>query len=163
LRKRARAQSVLYVVLFLPAVLLVFALVVDVGSLQMQKLRLRWAMHIATVGAATVIDPLEHSRTGRIRLDPSRATAVAREYIYLNLAPLGPSVGGSRGARAIADRAEVAVINRIPARDPFSGALLDRPAVCARIQAPYNLGLLHLAGRANPVWLTVTANAEVKT
>lgn len=140
-----------------------FALVVDVGSIQMQKLRLRWALNLATVGAAASIDPLHYNLTGRVRLDAPRATAVAREYIYRNLVLMGPSVGGESGARAIAEKAEVSVINQTPARDPFTGARLDRPAVSARLQVRYQTGMLHWLGQPNQVWITVTANAEVKS
>jgi len=41
---RSRGQSVLYAVLLMPTLILVFALAVDIASLQMQKLRLRYAV-----------------------------------------------------------------------------------------------------------------------
>ncbi len=157
-----RGQSVLYTVLLLPTLILVFALAVDVGSLEMQKLRLRWAVDLATVGAATAVDGAAYARTGRLRLDPEAATAVARGYLYRNLARLGTSVGGEAGATMIANEAEVAVINDVPARNPFTGATLDRPAVCARIRVPYRTGLMRGFGLPDHVQLTLAADAELK-
>jgi hypothetical protein len=150
----------LYAVLLLPTLMLVFGLAIDIGMLQMQQLRLRWAVDMATVDAATVADAAVYTQTGRIQLDPVLATDVAREYLYLNLAKLGNSVGGDQGARAIANTAEIAVINQLPARDPFTGAMLDRPAISARIRAPYRMSLFPWLGINQ---LTITSSSEVKS
>jgi hypothetical protein len=55
------------------------------------------------------------------------------------------------------------VINEVPARDPYSGALLDRPAICARIRVPYRMSLFPLLGGFGTNQLTITSNAEVKS
>jgi len=152
----------LYAVLLLPTLMLIFGMAIDIGMLQMQQLRLRWAVDMATVDAATVVDAATYTRTGRIQLDPALAPAIARQYLYLNLARLGSAVGGDSGADAIARNADITVVNQVPARDPFSGVWLDRPAICARIRAPYRMSLLPwLAGLAANQ-LTISSSAEVK-
>lgn len=152
----------LYAVLLLPTLMLIFGMAIDIGMLQMQQLRLRWAVDMATVDAATVVDAASYTRTGRLQLDPVLAPAVARQYLYLNLARLGSSVGGDLGANTIARNADIAVVNQVPARDPFSGAWLDRPAICARIRAPYHMALLSSIAHLGANQLTITSNAEVK-
>lgn len=153
----------LYAVLLLPTLMLIFGLAIDIGMLQMQQLRLRWAVDMATVDAATVADAVAYTQTGRIQLDPALAPEVARQYLYLNLARLGTSVGGDLGASAIARDADISVINQVPARDPFSGAWLDRPAISARIRVPYHMSLFPWLGRFGAEQLTITSNAEVKS
>ncbi len=157
-----RGQSVLYTVLFLPTLILVFGLAIDIGMLQLQKLHLRWALDMATVDAATVVDAASYTQTGRLRLDEVRAPAVAREYLYRNLVRLGSSLGGDSAATEIARSAEIAVTNQVPAPDPFSGVVLDRPAVSARIQVPYRTSFLHIFLGRPDVLLTITADAEIK-
>jgi hypothetical protein len=75
----------------MPTLILIFALAVDMAGLQMQKLRLRYAVDLATVTAATSVDAPYYSRTGRLQLDPSSAAATAREYLDRNLAGIPES------------------------------------------------------------------------
>jgi hypothetical protein len=158
-----RGQSMLYAVLLLPTLMLIFALAIDIGMLQMQQLRLRWAVDMATVDAATVVDASSYGQTGRLQIDPALAPGTARQYLYLNLARLGTSVGGDNGAFTIARDADISVINQVPARDPYSGAVLDRPAICARIRVPYRMSLFPFLGGFGTNQLTITSNAEVKS
>ena len=157
-----RGQSMLYAVLLLPTLMLIFALAVDIGMLQMQQLRLRWAVDMATVDAATAVDAAAYAQTGRLQIDPALAPSVARQYLYLNLSRLGTSVGGDDGAFMIARDAEISVINQVPGIDPYSGVALDRPAICARIHVPYRMSFLPWLGRFGLDQLTVTSDAEVK-
>src|SRR3981081_1679058 len=83
---RSRGQSALYAVLLMPTLILILALAVDMAGLQMQKLRLRYAVDLAAGSAATVVVAPFYSRTGRLQLDPARATAIAREYLARTLA-----------------------------------------------------------------------------
>ncbi|TMF87791.1 MAG: hypothetical protein E6I07_07005, partial [Chloroflexi bacterium] len=69
----------------MPTLMLVFALAVDIATLQMEKLRLRYAVDLAAVTAASAVDIEYYSRTGRLQLDPDAATATAREYLLRNL------------------------------------------------------------------------------
>ena len=158
-----RGQSMLYAVLLLPTLMLIFALAIDIGMLQMQQLRLRWAVDMATVDAATVVDAPAYGQTGRLQIDSALAPGTARQYLYLNLARLGTSVGGDDGAFTIARDADISVINQVPARDPYSGAVLDRPAICARIGVPYRMSLFPLLGGFGTNQLTITSNAEIKS
>lgn len=153
-----RGQSVLYSVLLMPILILVFALAVDIGSLQMQKLRLRYAVDLATVTAATDVDTAFYSRTGRLELDVATATATARAYLLRNLRGLADTPNPA----AIAAAADITVVNRVPAVDPYTGMRLDRPAVCARIRVPHRFDLLGWIGLRS-VDLTVAANAEIRT
>ena len=155
---RSRGQSVLYAVLLMPTLMLIFALAVDMAGMQMQTLRLRYAVDLATVAAANVVDGTFYTQTGRLRIDPIGAAATTRAYLVRNLSGV-PDVGD---VSAVASAADVAVLNRTPTVDPYSGARLDHPAVCARIRVPYRFGLLGWIG-IRQVTLTLTASAEIRT
>jgi 2-oxoglutarate dehydrogenase complex dehydrogenase (E1) component-like enzyme len=155
---RSRGQSVLYAVLLMPTLILIFAVAVDMAALQMERLRLQYAVDLATVTAATAVDAPYYSRTGRLELDPPAATDAAREYILRNLSGI-PDIPAPT---SIAAAAEISIINRTPAIDPYTGGRLDHPAVCARIKAPYRFMLLGWLG-LNHVELSVAADAEIRT
>lgn len=155
---RSRGQSALYAVLLMPTLILILALAVDMAGLQMQKLRLRYAVDLATVTAATMVDAPYYSRTGRLQLDPAAATATAREYLARNLAGM-PDVAAPL---AVAAAADVRVVNRTPAVDPYTGGRLDRPAICARIRVAYRFMLLGWVGFSE-VELVIAADAEIRT
>ena len=155
---RTRGQSVLYAVLLMPTLILVFALAVDMASLQMQKLRLRYAVDLATVTAATAVDDRYYSQTGRLRLDPALATLTTRDFLTRNLT----GMPGIAAPAQVASAADITVVNQTPAADPYTRALLDRPAVCARIRVPYRFLLLGWIG-LRVIEVTVAANAEIRT
>ena len=155
---RTRGQSVLYAVLLMPTLILVFALAIDLASLQMQKLRLRYAVDLAAVTAATAVDEPYYSQTGRLRLDPVLATSTTRDFLMRNLT----GIPGISEPAQVAAAADITVVNQTPAADPYTRALLDRPAVCARIRVPYRFFLLGWIG-LRVVDLTVAANAEIRT
>jgi hypothetical protein len=155
---RSRGQSVLYAILLMPTLILVFALAVDMTSLQMQTLRLRYAIDLATVTAATAVDQRYYSQTGRLRLDPALATSATREFLIRNLAGMP---GVARPAE-VAAAADITIVNQTPAADPYTRARLDRPAVCARIRVPYRFLLLGWIG-LHVVDVTVAASAEIRT
>jgi len=154
---RSRGQSVLYAVLLMPTLILVFALAVDMAGLQMQRLRLRYAVDLATVTAATGVDAPYYSRTGLLQLDPDAAAATAREYLVRNLAGM-PDI---EAPATIAAAADITIVNRTPAIDPYTGGRLDRPAICARIRTPHRFMLLGWIG-LNEVQLTIAADAEIR-
>lgn len=154
---RRRGQSVLYSVLLMPVLILVFALAIDIGSLQMQKLRLRYAVDLATVTAATDVDTGYYSRTGQLQLDAEAAARTARGYLLRNLSGLADTPNPT----AIAAAADITIVNHVPALDPYTGMRLDRPAVCARIRVPHRFDLLGWIGLRS-VDLTVAANAEIR-
>lgn len=155
---RSRGQSALYAVLLMPTLILILALAVDIAGLQMQKLRLRYAVDLATVTAATLVDAPNYSRTGRLQLDPAAATATAREYLVRNLAGMRDVAA----PLAIAAAADITIVNRTPAVDPYTGGHLDRPAICARIRVPYRFMLLGWVGFSE-IELVVAADAEIRT
>lgn len=155
---RYRGQSVLYAVLLVPTLILVFALAVDIASLQMQKLRLRYAVDLATVAAATSVDRSYYSQTGRLRLDPPLAIATTRDFLIRNLS----GMPGIAEPAQVAAAAEITIVNQTPAADPYTRAYLDRPAVCARIHVAYRFLLLGWIG-LRVVDVPVSSHAEIRT
>jgi hypothetical protein len=142
----------------MPTLILVFGLAVDIASLQMQQLRLRYAVDLATVTAATAVDERYYTETGRLRLDPALATSTTRDFLMRNLT----GMPGIPEPALVAAAADISVVNQIPASDPYTRARLDRPAVCARIRVPYRFLLLGWIG-LRVVDVTVAADAEMRT
>lgn len=142
----------------MPTLFLVFALAIDLAGLQLDALRLRYALDLAAVTAATAVDRDTYSRTGELRLDQNAAAATAREYLLRNLRGL-PDMAAPEQIVAGAD---ITVINQVPGQDPYSGARLDRPAICARIHVPHRFSLLTWVGMTS-VRVTVTSTAEIRT
>ena len=159
---RRAGQSILYTVLLLPTLLLVMSLAVEVGSVQMQRLRVGWALDMATVNAAAVVDVPYYAETGMLRLDAAQAEAVGRQFLYRNLQKLGPSVGGEAGAASIAATARFAVVNQMPDRDPFTGRRLDRPSICLQVAVTQGSGLMRWFGMPQEIHLTLHSIAEVR-
>jgi hypothetical protein len=145
----------------MPMLLMVVSLVADIGSLQVEAVRLRWADDMALVDAVTEVDSTHYAAAGLIQLDPA-AEGVYRGYLVPNLAPLRGVMADGATPESVAENAELAVINSVPATNPFNGHRLDRPAVCARIRVPIQTGLLSLAGLRSAQTLTVTGDAEVR-
>lgn len=155
---RRRGQSVLYAILLIPTLFLIFGLAIDIADLQLDKLRLRYALDLATVTAATAVDTSGYSRTGELRLQRAAAVATAREYLLRNLRGLPDTAAPEQ----IAAAADITVVNQVPTRDPYSGALLDRPAISARIRVPHRFSLLGWVGMT-AVTVTITSTAEIRT
>ncbi len=154
---RSRGQSALYAIVLMPTLILILALAADMAGLQMQKLRLRYAVDLATVTAATRVDAPYYTQTGQLQLDPVAATATAREYLVRNLTGM-PNVAAPLATAAAAD---ISVVNRTPAIDPYTGGHLDRPAICARIRVPYRFMLLGWIG-VSEVDLVIAADSEIR-
>ena len=156
-----RGQSTLYAILLMPVLLMVVSLVADIGSLQVDSVRLRWANDMALVDAVTEIDSARYAATGDLVLDPA-AEAVYRAYLVPNLGPLRGQIGDGATPESVSRDADVAVVNSVPAANPFNGHRLDRPAICARIRVPIRTGLLSLAGLSATQTLTITGDAEIR-
>ncbi len=162
LRRRSGGQSVVYAVLLLPVLMLILAIVTDIGALQMQKVRLRSALDMAAVDAAQEIDAEHYARTGTLQLDTVRAEAAARRFLVYNLEPLQHQLGGRDVVETVAREADIAIVNEVPARNPFTRVTLERPGVAARMQVPIKTGLLHLIAIRDTVTLTIAVDAEIK-
>jgi uncharacterized membrane protein len=156
-----RGQSTLYAILLMPVLLTVLAVVADVGSLQVQRVRLSWAQDMALVDAVTEVDPAFYATTGKLRLDAG-AEAVYRSYLSMNLLPLRGMMANGLTPDAAAAQADVAIVNATPAVNPFSGHRLDRPAICARVRVRFRTGLLGLAGVTSMQTLTATGEAQIR-
>jgi len=150
-------QSVLYAVLCFPVLLLIVAFAIDLGLLELDNLRLRYALSLSTVTAATNVDHVYYTANGRLRLDPDTAIPAARRSLYENLSGLSQPIEASN----LAANAELTVVNRVPARDPYSGSTLDRPAICARLRVPHRFMMLGWIGLSQ-VETTITADAEIR-
>jgi uncharacterized membrane protein len=157
-----RGQSTLYAILLMPMLLMVLSLVADVGSLQVERIRLRWASDMALVDAVTEVDAAHYAGTGEIRLDAG-AEAVYRTYLSANLDSVRGVMAEAATPESVAAGAEVAVVNTVPAANPFNGHRLDRPAVCARFRVPIKTGLLSLAGLPSSQTLTIAGDAEIRS
>jgi hypothetical protein len=149
---------VLYVVVLSPVLLLSLALATEAGGLQMQKQRVRSALDQSTVVAAAAA-----SHAGRsVSIDRSRATAVMRDVLAANLAPLAAAFAGAT-AHGIARDADVAVITDVPAPDPFdSAAVVRHPSIEARVRVPLHSGLFVAAGLPTTVTVTLTSSAALR-
>jgi uncharacterized membrane protein len=146
----------------MPVLLLVMSLVVDVGSLQVERVRLRSAQDTALVDAVTEVDAANYAATGRLQID-GRAVDVFRAYLAANLTSMRALlVDAGASPEAVAATAEVVILNQVPATDPFTGVTVDRPAICSRLHAPLRTGLLHLAGLSQVQTLTVSGDAQMK-
>lgn len=157
--RRLRGQSILYVILLMPAVLVILSLTVDLGQLQFQRLRVRNAMDLATLSGATSIDRAYYAGTGRLRLDSDLAIATTRNYLQRNLLP---SLGEEQ-ATSIADGAEISVVNITPGTDPYTGSRLDRPSVSARIRVPYRLSLIGFLGPFGRGSITLASSSQIRS
>jgi len=157
--RRLRGQSILYVILLMPAVLIILSLTVDVGQLQFQRLRIRSAVDLATLSGAAAVDRTYYARTGQLRLDPALATTTARNYLQWNLLQ---SLGEEQ-ATSIAGAADIVVVNITPGRDPFTGMRIDRPCVSARIRVPYRLTLIGFLGAMGRGSMTLASSAQIRS
>ena len=138
--------------------MLILSLTVDMAQLQMQRVRLRYAVDLATLSGATSVDKLYYGESARLRLDPDAALATTRPYLAWNLA----ESLGSNQATAVAEAAEITVVNETPGIDPFTGMRLDRPSICARIRVPYRLNLLGFVGTIGTGRMTLASNAQIR-
>ncbi|TMC50613.1 MAG: hypothetical protein E6J14_03390 [Chloroflexi bacterium] len=155
----SRGSAVLYVVLLSPVLLLMLALVVEGGALQLERERLRSAVDEAVVDAGAVAA----SGGTEARLDQSRAAEMVRASLLDNLRPLQGELAGADAAE-VAARAEVAVVQSVPSPDPFHpDVILHRPTIEVRVRAPVRSDLLHvLAGLAPSLTMTVVAGADLR-
>ena len=158
-----RGQSTLYAVLLFPMLMLLLTLVADVGSLQVERVRLRWAQDTALVDAVTEVDVSHYNATGHLQVDPA-AEQVYRQYLASNLESMrGLLAAAGATPESVAADADVSVVDTVPATNPFTGHSLDRPAICARIRAPIKTGLLHMIGLSDVQTLTISGDAEIKS
>ncbi|HSO92929.1 MAG TPA: Tad domain-containing protein, partial [Candidatus Dormibacteraeota bacterium] len=113
--RRRCGQSILYVILLMPAMLVILSLTVDIGQLQFQRLRLRNALDLATLSGAASVDRSYYAETGRLRLDPGVAIVTTRSYLQRNLV----EALGEQQATYVADAAQISIVNVTPGVDPF--------------------------------------------
>lgn len=153
-----RGSAVLAAVVLSPVLLLSLALAVQAGALQLERQRVRSAVDEAAVTAAAGAATAGAAAT----VDHARAAALLREALATALRPLEGEMGGA-GADAVAGAAEVAVIDEVPAADPFAdGAVVVRPAIEARVRVPLRTGLLRIAAVAPTLTVTVVSGADLR-
>ncbi len=159
-RRGERGQVAVYAVLLFPLLLLVLALVLAVGSIEMLRSRLHAQVDMAALTATQAIDLERLAAGGAPALVPARADALAREYLARNVAVLGDQL--LAGPDAIAGSADVAVLNR-PGIDPITGIANTAPTVSIRIRVPVEVPILVLAGLHTRVDLEVTGSAAARS
>jgi len=154
----ARGQVALYAVLLFPILMLVFALVLTVGTLEGTRARTRAQLDMAALTATQALDFAALARGEPPQLVAAEADRLAREYLVRNLATLDLSVS----AASIAAAAEVSVL--APGdRDPLSGAVVSIPTVSIRATVPARVPLLSLVGLGPIVNVTVSGSAAART
>ena len=154
----ARGQVALYAVLLFPILMLVFALVLAVGTLEGTRARTRAQLDMAALTATQALDFTALAQGQPPRLVAAEADRLAREYLVRNLATLDLPVS----ATSIAATAEVNVL--APGdRDPISGAIVSIPTVSIRATVPARMPLLSLAGLGPIVNVTVSGSAAART
>jgi len=155
---RPRGSAVLCAVVLSPILMLGLALAVQLGALQLERQRVRSAVDEAAVTAAAgAVDA-----GAAARVDHARAAALLREALATALRRLEGDLGGE-GADAVATAAEVAVVDEVPAPDPFTaGATVSRPAIEARVRVPLRTGLLRVAAVPPTLTLTVVSGADLR-
>jgi uncharacterized membrane protein len=159
-RARERGQVAVYAVLLFPLLMLVVALVLAVGSLEMLRSRLRAQLDMAALTATQAIDLGALARGGQPALVPAKAEALARQYLAANVAALGDQI--LIPPDAVARAAEIAVSNR-PGTDPLTGLANTAPTVSIRIRVPVGVPLLGLAGLSTRVDLELTGSAAARS
>lgn len=154
----ARGQVALYAVLLFPILMLVFALVLAVGTLEGTRARTRAQLDMAALTATQALDFVALAEGQPPQLVAAEADRLAREYLVRNLATLDLPVS----ATSIAAAAEVNVL--APGdRDPISGAVVSIPTVSIRATVPARVPLLSLAGLGPIVNVTVSGSAAART
>lgn len=154
----ARGQVALYAVLLFPILMLVFALVLAVGTLEGTRARTRAQLDMAALTATQALDFAALARGEPPQLVAAEADRLAREYLVRNLATLDLSVS----AASIAAAAEVNVM--APGdRDPISGAVVSVPTVSIRATVPARVPLLSLVGLGPIVNVSVSGSAGART
>ena len=139
--------------------LLLGALVIDVNGIRGQRLRFGDALEQAAVVAAGQIDERHLAATGEIRLG-GQATAVAREYVRLNLRSLDRLIAAS-SADDVATSAQITVT--APGHvDAIRNRAVTAPTVSIRADIPVRTGLLQLAGIPTIRTLPITASATAR-
>lgn len=154
----ARGQVALYAVLLFPILMLVFALVLAVGTLEGTRARTRAQLDMAALTATQALDFAALAEGQPPQLVAAEADRLAREYLVRNLATLDLAVS----ATSIAAAAEVSVL--APGdRDPISGAVVSIPTVSIRATVPARVPLLGLVGLGPIVNVTVSGSAVART
>ena len=154
----ARGQVALYAVLLFPILMLVFALVLAVGTLEGTRARTRAQLDMAALTATQALDFAALAEGQPPQLVAAEAERLAREYLVRNLTTLDLPVS----ATSIAAAAEVNVL--APGdRDPISGAVISIPTVSIRATVPTRVPLLSLAGLGPIVNVTVSGSAAART
>ena len=154
----ARGQVALYAVLLFPILMLVFALVLTVGTLEGARARTRAQLDMAALTATQALDFAALAQGQPPSLVAAEADRLAREYLVRNLATLELPVP----AGSIAATAEVNVM--APGdRDPISGEVVSVPTVSIRAVVPTRVPLLNLIGLGPIVNVSVSGSAGART
>lgn len=131
----------LQVVLFLPVMVALLAMVVNLGVIFLTKYRLQTAVDLGALAAAQDVDLALLAEGRRVLLD-GPAKGDAREVTLANLGRLG-------GAQARADII-VSVYNpspQEPDHDAWTGRAIRQPTVCVLARIPMSVWSVTLKGQ----------------
>ncbi len=156
-RRRQRGSSVLYVIVLSPIIFLSLALALEAGALQMQKERIRSAVGMATINAASVGATVQNGPG----FSQAATENAARLSLEDNLEPLREQFVGETPA-SLAAAADVFVVTDVPSNDPLGSGVVERPTVEIRLHVPVRSGLLSAAGLPPTLTLTVSASADLR-
>lgn len=135
---REGGSATLITILLIPVVVIVLAMVADLGALRHAAARARIAADLAAVIAVNDQDDGALAADGRMRLARD-AEQVAREFLRRNLAPLAGALADS--PEGIAESAEIRTWAE-GGSDSEDGVVYERPAVRIRADVPLRTGAL---------------------
>lgn len=153
-----RGAALALVALWLPAVALLVAAVVDVGYLFSLRAAVQAAADLGALAGAQEVDLSALASRGELRLlEPDAGEAAAR-WTRQNL-EAHPATAGLAAAAWV----EVRVLQpkaRLPLRHPWSGRPVPHPTVAVRVTVPVRTPWL--AAVAGPVLIQARADASVQ-
>lgn len=150
---RDRGAVALEVVLFLPAVIALVAILLNLGIIFLTKYRLQTAVDLGALAAVQDVD-LEALADGRRVLLVDQARKDATDITLRNLGYLGSALNEAQVSVAVHN-----VDKPVRERDDWTGKTIEEPTVCVRAQAP-GWGMT-LALASLKVRLEVHADASV--
>jgi Flp pilus assembly protein TadG len=152
--------ALLYTVLLLPTVLILVALVLEVGALRVHRARLQSAADIAASAAVTEQDRTALAADGRYRIAPE-GVDVARAMLIAGIEPLSGALAPGTTAEAVARSAEIAILES-GSRDAATNRLHHTPTIRIRFRAPVRTPLLLLASLRDTTTVTIVAAASAR-
>lgn len=152
--------ALLYTVLLLPMVLVLIALVLEVGALRVHRARLQSAADIAAAAAVTEQDRDALAVDGTYRI-AREGVDVARAALADGIRPMTSALAPGTSAEAIAGAAEIVIVEP-GSFEAATGRRHDAPTVRIRFRAAVRTPLLLLAWLRDTTTLTIVSAASAR-